>query len=79
MGVWKPERYMHSALLVWFMIFVGLIIGRVIGIAQYGGDWWLEFGADGLPEAYNPGALWFYEVPSAILTGLALWKTKDQV
>lgn len=79
MGVFKPERYMHSALLVWFFIFSALIVGRVVGIIQYDGDWWMEFGADGLPAAYNPGALWFYEVPSAILSGIALWKTRHIV
>ncbi len=77
MGVFKPQRYMHSALVVWFFIFLGLVIGRIVGIWQWDGDWWLTFGPEGLPEGYNPGALWFYEVPSLILCAIGLYQTKD--
>ena len=77
MGVFSPKRYMHSALVVWFFIFTALIVGRIAGILQEDGDWWLTFGADGLPDGYNPGALWFYEVPSAILCLIALIQTRN--
>ncbi|CAA0100831.1 Uncharacterised protein [BD1-7 clade bacterium] len=75
MGIINPKRYMHSALVVWTFIFAGLVVGRIVGIAQWGGDWWLTFGAEGLPAGYNPGALWFYEVPSLILCLIALKQT----
>lgn len=77
MGVFKPKRYMHSALVVWFFIFSALVVGRIIGIWQWGGDYWLTFGPEGLPDGYNPGALWFYEVPSMILCAVGLYQTKD--
>ena len=79
LGVLKPERYMHSALLLWFMIYSALVVGRIVGIIQWGGDFTMSFGPDGLPNSYNPGAMYFLEIPSAILCGLGLLKTKDSV
>lgn len=77
LGVLKPKRYMHSALLLWCMIYTGLSIGRIVGIIQWEGSFAMSFGPEGLPDSYNPGALFFLEIPSAILCGIALLKTKD--
>ncbi|NRB36916.1 MAG: DUF4345 family protein [Pseudomonadales bacterium] len=79
LGVLKPQRYMHSALLLWFMIYSALVVGRITGIIMWDGSFTFELGPEGLPESYNPGAMWFLEIPSAILCGIALWLTKDKV
>lgn len=77
LGVWKPRVYMHPALLLWCMIYSSLWIGRVIGIIQWEGSWSIfPLGAEGLPDAYNPGALYFLELPSSILLFIALMKTR---
>ncbi len=77
LGIINPRRYMHSALLLWFLIYTALVIGRITGIFMWGGSFSMDFGPTGLPESYNPGALFFLEIPSAILCGIALLKTKD--
>ena len=77
LGVLKPQRYMHSALLLWCMIYSALVVGRIVGIIQWDGTFAMSFGPEGLPESYNPGAMYFLEIPSAILCGLALYLTKD--
>lgn len=77
LGVLKPARYMHSALLLWFFIYTALSVGRLIGISMWDGSYTLDFGPNGLPDSYNPGALWFLEIPSSILCGIALYLTKD--
>jgi len=77
-GVFKPKGYMRPALLLWTFIFTALVFGRIVGIAQWDGDWWVHsFGAEGLPNAYNPGAMWFYEVPCMILCWLGLYQTRN--
>ena len=75
LGFLKPKKYMHSALLLWFMIYTGLWIGRIVGILQWDGSFAMSFGPEGLPDSYNPGAMWFLELPSSILLGIALLKT----
>jgi len=78
LGLWNRKKYMHSALVVWAFIYGGLAFGRLVGIYQWDGDYWMyTFGPEGLPEAYNAGALWVLEFPSFLLCLLALWKTKD--
>ena len=79
LGVVKPERYMHSALLLWFMIYSALVVGRIVGIMQWGGSFSMTFGPEGLPDSYNAGAMYFLEIPSAVLCALALIKTRNQV
>jgi hypothetical protein len=74
LGVLKPKQYMHSALLLWFMIYTGLVIGRITGIIMWDGSFTFEVGPQGLPDSYNPGAMWFLEIPSAILCLIALFK-----
>lgn len=79
LGVLKPRRYMHSALLLWFFIYTALVVGRIIGISMHmdmGATFAIaNFGPEGLPDSYNPGAMWFLELPSAILCLIALSKT----
>lgn len=77
LGALKPQRYMHSALLLWAMIYSSLVIGRVVGIIQWGGSFAVPFGV--LPESYNPGAMWFLELPSATLCWISLHLTRDKV
>lgn len=80
MGIWKPERYMHAALVVWAIIYGALAIGRIVGLSIYGGDFWVyNFGPEGLPESYNAGALWFLELPSFLLCLLALKQTNAEL
>ncbi len=77
-GVFKPKEYLRPALLLWAFIFTGLVVGRIVGITQWDGEWWVyDFGAEGLPMAYNPGALWFYEVPCMIMCWVGLYKIKN--
>lgn len=75
LGLLQPKRYMHSALLLWCMIYTGLAIGRVVGLLSYDGDFLITLGPEGLPNSYNAGALYFLELPSAILLAIALKKT----
>jgi hypothetical protein len=79
LGVLKPQRYMHSALLLWFMIYSALVVGRIVGIIQWDGSFSMSFGPEGLPESYNPGAMYFLEIPSALLCLMGLIKTRKQV
>lgn len=79
LGVLKPQRYMHSALLLWCMIYASLAVGRIVGIIQWDGSFAMTFGPQGLPDSYNPGAMFFLEIPSAVLCGIALYKTKGRV
>lgn len=79
LGVIKPQRYMHSALLLWCMIYSALVVGRIVGIIQWDGTFAMSFGPEGLPDSYNCGAMYFLEIPSAILCGLALYLTKDRL
>lgn len=76
LGVLNPRQYMRPALTLWFMIYLGLAIGRLIGIAEFDGSYSLTMGPEGLPDSYNPGALWFLEIPSAILCFIGLKKTE---
>jgi hypothetical protein len=77
LGVVKPQRYMHSALLLWAMIYTSLVVGRTVGIIQWGGTFAVPFGV--LPDSYNSGAMYFLEIPSAILCWTALHLTRDKV
>ncbi len=76
LGALKPQRYMHSALLLWAMIYSSLAIGRLVGIGEWGGTYAVQFGV--LPDSYNPGSLWFLELPSATLMWIALYLTRDK-
>jgi len=76
LGLLKPGQYMRPALLLWFMIYSSLVIGRIVGIIMWDGSFSIfPLGAEGLPDAYNPGAMYFLEIPSAILLFIALRRT----
>jgi len=75
LGVLKPKRFMVPAMLLWAMIYTSLVIGRLIAIHQWGGTYEVVFGQ--LPDSYNPGAMWFLELPSATLLWLALYLTRN--
>lgn len=77
LGVLQPKRYLHANLVLWFLIFTGLTVGRLIGIGLFGGEYTFTFGAAGLPSGYNPGTAYFYEGPLSLLFALALWQTRD--
>lgn len=77
LGVLQPKRYLHANLVLWFLIFTGLTVGRLIGIGLFGGEYTFTFGAAGLPGGYNPGTAYFYEGPLSLLFALALWQTRD--
>lgn len=76
LGVLNPRRYMHSALLLWTFIYGALVFGRLTAIPMWGGSFAIDFGPNGLPWSYNPGALFFLEIPSATLCLIALLKTR---
>ena len=67
---------MYGAVEFMLGVFALLVVGRLVGIAQWGGSYALAFGAAALPDSYNPGALWLLELPSALLLLAALWRTR---
>ena len=75
LGVLNPKRYMHSALLLWCMIYSSLVVGRIVGIIMWHGSFALQIGV--LPDSYNPGSIYFLEFPSATLCLIALLKTRN--
>ena len=75
LGVLRPKRYMIPALTLWAMIYSSLVVGRLIAIHQWGGTYAVEFGK--LPDSYNPGAMWFLELPSATLLWLSLYLVRS--
>jgi hypothetical protein len=77
LGALKPKRYLHANLVLWFLIFTALWIGRIVGIYIWDGDYTFTFGAAGLPAGYNPGTAYFYEFPFSVMFGIALWQTRN--
>lgn len=77
LGLIYPHRYMRPAMMLWALLYSGLVIGRIYGILMWGGSFTVSFGEGGLPDSYNPGAMFVLEIPSAILFSLALWRTRD--
>lgn len=75
LGVLKPKRFMIPALTLWAMIYTALVIGRIVGIIQWDGTFAVQFGV--LPDSYNPGAMWFLELPSATLLWLSIYLLRD--
>lgn len=75
LGVLKPRKFMVPALTLWAMIYSSLVIGRIVGIIQWGGSFAVPFGV--LPDSYNPGAMWFLELPSAILLWVSLYLLRE--
>jgi hypothetical protein len=77
LGLLNPRRYMRPAMALWALLYSGLVIGRIYGILVWDGSFAVDFGPDGLPGSYNPGAMFVLELPSAILFSLALWQTRN--
>ncbi|HQQ63277.1 MAG TPA: hypothetical protein PLF22_06860 [Pseudomonadales bacterium] len=77
LGILQPKRYLHANLVLWFLIFTGLWVGRIIGIALFHGEYTFAFGAAGLPAGYNPGTAYFYEFPFSVMFAVALWQTRN--
>lgn len=77
LGVLKPKQYMQPALMLWFMIYGSLVIGRIVGIIQWHGSFALDFGPNALPGNYNPGAMFVLEIPSCLMCLIALLKIKN--
>ena len=77
LGVLNPKRYLHANLVLWFLIFTALWVGRIIGIWLFDGQYSIVFGGAGLPEGYNPGTAYFYEFPFSVMFGIALWQTRN--
>lgn len=77
LGLLKPARYMRPAMMLWALLYTGLVIGRIYGILVWEGSFAVSFGEGGLPGSYNPGAMFVLELPSAILFSLALWQTRN--
>jgi len=77
LGLVNPRRYMRPAMLLWMLLYSGLVIGRIYGIYTWEGSFHVGFGPDALPGTYNPGAMFVLELPSALLFALALWQTRN--
>lgn len=67
----RPDELLRPALLLWGLLYTGLVVGRTYGILAWDGTFALTPG--GGPEAYNAGALFVLELPSAVLCWVALW------
>lgn len=74
MGLVKPKKYLRPNLWCWLFVFGGLVIGRITGLVQFDGDWAVSAR---LPEGLNAGALWVYELPSAILCAIGLYQLRN--
>lgn len=77
LGLINTRQYMRPVLLLWSYLYWALSIGRFIGIIVWGGTFSFTFGAAGLPEGYNPGTIYFYELPMAIMFTIAFCKLKN--
>ncbi len=75
MGLVKPKEYLRPNLWCWLLVFGGLVIGRITGLAQWGGTWAVT---SDLPAGLNAGALWVYELPSAILCAIGLYQLRGK-
>jgi hypothetical protein len=71
----RPRDSMRPAMLLWALLYSALVLGRVYGILAWDGTFAVTFG--GGPESYNAGALFFLELPSAVLFWASLWLTRD--
>ena len=74
----RPAELMRPALLLWALLYSALVLGRVYGILAWDGSFAMSFGG-GHPESYNAGALFFLELPSAVLFWLALRRSRADV
>ena len=79
LGLIKPRQFMRPAMLLWALLYSGLVIGRIYGMIVWGGSFTAMscIGEECLPDSYNPGAMYVLEIPSALLFMLALWQTRN--
>lgn len=78
LGLLRPRQFMRPAMLLWAMLYSGLVIGRIYGLIVWDGSFSVScMGEECLPGSYNPGAMFVLELPSALLFMLALWQTRD--
>jgi hypothetical protein len=73
----RPRDLLRPALLLWALLYSALVLGRAYGILAWDGTFAVEFGG-GEPDSYNAGALFFLELPSAVLFWVAVWRTRGQ-
>jgi len=70
----RPRELLRPALLLWALLYSALVIGRVYGILAWDGTFAVTPGGE--PASYNAGALFFLELPSAILFWLSLYLSR---
>jgi len=70
LGAFRPQHYLRGNVVLWFLIFTGLWVGRMIGLALYDGDYALVLN-NGLPGSYNAGTTYLYEFPFSVLFAIA--------
>jgi hypothetical protein len=75
-ALWRPDEFMRPAMLLWALLYTGLTVARVAGILAWEGSFAVSFGGD-TADAYNPGALFFLELPCAALFWWTLWRTRS--
>jgi len=63
LGTTKPRDHLRTTMLVWSVTYVGLVVARLSGLVFEGADLAVRLGV--VPEYYNQGTLWLYELPSA--------------
>jgi len=81
MGLFSIAGALRPSLLVpnlvfWSFAFTGLAGFRLLGVVMAGELFTMELGSPG-PAAYNEGALWFFELPFAMISWYLLSKHKD--
>jgi hypothetical protein len=69
----RPDELLRPALLLWALLYTGLVVGRTYGILAWDGTFAIDTGDR--TAAYNAGALFVLELPSAVLCWVALWLT----
>lgn len=77
LGLINTRQYMRPTLLLWSYLYWAMVVGRVAGIMIWGGSFSMTFGAEGLPDGYNPGTVYFYELPMALMFTYVFIKLKD--
>lgn len=78
LGTCRPQQYLRANVVLWSLLFTALSVGRLIGLGLFGGDYTLVPGSPQLPTDYNTGALYFYELPCAMLFLTAWWRLRKQ-
>lgn len=82
LGLIERFNFLRAALVVNTALMLGLVAGRFVGLLIDGPDG-LEsmkvgFGLENITESYNAGALWFFELPSALIGIYLLGNRQEQ-